>query len=707
MDTEPGATYTITISHKNSLARGSQAYSLIVSGVGGAGYCKTSAPTVANGARIDSISFGGIQKLNSGLCTGYNNFTNITGTVEPNSTMPLYVRVNACAGGAVDKIVRAWIDFNNDGDFDDAGELVGTSPVINGDGVGTLNVSIPANLTADNYGVLRVIVQETANAGDVAPCGAYGKGQTQDYRLRFSIRSNDVGVTTITAPYGTGCANATQYVTVRLKNFGASAKSNITLAGTVKEGANLITTLSGTYAPTLNTAGEAEYTFPGTFASAAGKTYTINVKAVIAGDQQTDNDEQTITLAVKAAPANPIAQAEICNNEQVFFNATNAGTDLLLWYETGISEKSIATGSPTSSTVIRADKTYYVGKNDQAGKAGPATRDELGAGGYNSFVNNFVKFTNLVPLTIDRARLYIGAPGKIEFTLADLGTVTGTQYTYNPLYTTTINVYATGTSPTDDPGAVFALNIPVPVAGDHIIIIRCLEGATIYRNNSGTQSNPYPYPFTIPNVFSITGNNAVDNSTTPDPNYYQRFYYFFYDMRVSLDGCPSSRVPVVATIPVTPVIILNDNVFTSNVASGNQWYVDGTLIPGATGQTHTATVSGKYQSIIPSALGCQSRSNEINFAVTGIPNIDPSEIGLKVMPNPNDGRFMLDFSVSKKADLAIMIVNAIGQRVFTSRTPGFIGRYTRPVDAGKLAPGVYLLQVQHDHKSYLKKLVVR
>ncbi len=48
------------------------------------------------------------------------------------------------AGGAVDKIVKAWLDVNNDGDFDDAGELIATSGVINGDDVFQTNVTIPA-----------------------------------------------------------------------------------------------------------------------------------------------------------------------------------------------------------------------------------------------------------------------------------------------------------------------------------------------------------------------------------------------------------------------------------------------------------------------------------------------------------------------------------------------------------------------------------
>lgn len=702
-EVEPGATYTITISNKGILARGSQAYSLIVSGVGGTAYCKTSAPTVPNGARIDSVAFGGIEKLNAAGCAGYNNFTNITGVVEPNSTVPIYVRVNACSGGAVDKIVKLWLDINNDGDFNDAGELLGTSTVIHGDGVYSGNVTIPAGPLPGNYGVLRVIVQETSNAADVASCGPYTKGETQDYRIRFVNPSNDVGVAAFVSPFSTGCASGTQYVTIRFKNFSAGAKSNIVLSGTVKEGANLVTNLSGTFVPSIASLAEVVYTFQTPFAAIAGKSYTIAVKAVTAGDQNADNDEQTLTFTVNGAPANPTAQAEICNNTNVLFNATNAGSDLMLWYESAAATSPIATGNPATSTVIRADKTYYAGKNDVNGKVGPVNKSILGAGGYGSFNGNYIKFSTQVPLTLETVKFYIGAPGSIELTLGILGTVTGTSFTYTPISTTTINVYATGT-PADDQGAVFRLDMPVTDPGDYIIITRCLDGATIYRNN-GVATNPYPY--SIPGIISLTGNGAVDTNNPPDPNFWQRFYYFFYDVGVKLNGCPSGRVPVVAGTSVTPVITLNGSTFSSSVATGNQWYLNSSPIPGAVNQTYAATDNGIYKSVVTSALGCQSNSNEITFGVTGIPNIDPSEIGLKVMPNPNDGRFMLDFTVSKKADLDITVINAIGQKVYNSRTPGFIGRFAQTVEVGKLAPGVYLLQVQHDHKSYLKKMIVR
>ena len=711
-DVIPGQTYTITVTHKNTLARGSQAFSLIVSGVGGTAYC-TSAPASTDGARIDSVSFGGIQKQNVAGCTGYSNFTSLTGVIEPNSSIPLYVKLNACNGGAVNKIFKAWIDLNNDGDFLDAGELLVTSTAINGDGVFNNPVTIPAG-TPGNYAILRIVVQETSNAADVSPCGSYSKGETQDYRIRFANPSNDVGITDVISPLSSGCANPNQYVTVRLKNFGANAKSNIALSGTVKEGATLVTNLSGTFVPALAASGETMYTFQTSFPAIAGKVYTITAKTTIAGDQDNTNDEQTATLTVNTAPANPVAQAEICNNTNVLFKASNAGSDVILWYESATAANPIAAGATASSTVIRSDKTYYVGRNDLAGKVGPVNKNTLGVGGYNdAFSGNFMKFTTSVPLTIETVKLYTGNPGKITIIAADFVEYTSNGgYRFQPISSVTVDVGATNPTPgpgvqpdnAADVGAVYAINLAIPDPGDHILILQCSDGATIFRNNGLNAITPNPYPFTIPGVISITGNSAGGNT---NPNQYLSFYYFFYDIKVKLDGCASGRVPVVAGTSVTPVITLNGSTFSSSVATGNQWYLNSNPISGATGQTYTAVDNGVYQSVVTSALGCTSSSNEITFGVTGVPDIDPAEIGLKVLPNPNDGRFTVDFTVNKKADLDITIMNTIGQKVYNSRTPGFIGRYTQPINAGKLASGVYLLQIQHDQKSYLKKLIVR
>lgn len=712
-DVVPGMTYTITISHKNTLARGSQAYSLIVSGAGGTAYCAP-ASGANSGARIDSISIGGIQKQHAAGCVTYTNFTSITGAVEPNSTVPLYVKLASCVGGTTNKVVKAWLDVNNDGDFNDAGELLTTSAVINGDGPYTTNVAIPAGVLPGNYAVLRIAVVETSNVNDVTPCYAGNKGETQDYRIRFANPSNDVGITAVTYPLSSGCANATQFVTVRLKNFSTSAKPGIALSGTVKDAGTgaTVATLTGTFDPALAAGAELEYTFQTSFAATAGKTYTINAQAVIAGDQNSANDELTVSTTINTGSDNPVAQAEICNDANALLKVSNAtAADVVLWYESTTATVPIAVGA-SASTAMKLP-TYYVAKNDLSGKVGPANKSTLGAGNYNDqFSGNYMKFTSSVPLTIETVKLYIGNPGTITIIAADfVEATTGGGYRYLPISSVTLNVAATNPTPGPgnqpnnpaDAGAVFTINLPVPDPGDHILILQCSNGATIFRNNGVTMS-PSPYPFSISNIISFNGNSATQDN---NPNYFQNFYYFFYDMKVKLAGCPSGRVAVTPTNSVTPVISLTGNTFSSSVATGNQWYRNSNLIPGATSQTYSATESGTYQSVVTSALGCTSSSNELTFGVTGIPNIDPSEISLKVMPNPNGGQFTLDFTVNKKADLNISIVNAIGQKVFSDRTPGFIGRYNQVVNAGKLSSGVYLLQIQHDNKSYLKKLIVR
>ena len=79
----PGQSYTIKVTHKGTLQRGAQAYSLLLSGIGGGAYC-TSGPTSSAGTRIDSVVFSNIQNANPAGCTTYTNFSNLSAQIQPN-----------------------------------------------------------------------------------------------------------------------------------------------------------------------------------------------------------------------------------------------------------------------------------------------------------------------------------------------------------------------------------------------------------------------------------------------------------------------------------------------------------------------------------------------------------------------------------------------------------------------------------------------
>jgi hypothetical protein len=706
-DAVAGQTYTIKISHKATLERGYQAYSIIASGVGGTAYCSSAASSNA-GTRIDKVTFAGIDNTNAAGCTTYSNFTNLTAKVQASQSLPFSIAVSSCDASTANKIVKIFIDFNNNFSFE-AGEQVAESAVISGTGTFSGNIAVPAGLTVGNSTIMRVVVQETSSAAAVTACGTYTAGETQDYRVEVVTPANNVGAVEVVNPYSVSCALDSQMVSIRIRNFGSTAQPNIPVSVTVKNGATTVATWNAVYPGTLEANSEDVFTFQAYFAAVAGATYSVSAKTALAIDQSPANDEITSNIVISSGTAAPAGTAEKCAANQVTLTRTNPnGIDAAYWYSSATATTPIAAGDNATTTVITSDLKYYLALNDVKTKFGPATKMAFPNGGYNAFVNNFVRFTTQVPLIIESARLYIGNAGKVTVTVAHLVSESGTSFTMQPVSSTVLNVFPTTPSPAPgavdgnnaaDTGAVFLLNLVVPEPGtDYILVINCEEGATIFRNNNIAAN---PYPLEIPGTISITGNSVP--AGTDD---YRKFYYFYYDIRIALADCPSPRVAVTATTPVAPVITLNGTLLSSNTASGNQWYRDGAPIAGAISQTYTPVFSGVYKSVVATASGCQLSSNEINFVSTAVIDVTDNELALSVSPNPNDGKFQLQFETKTKDNLQVSIVNAVGQAVFVERTSGFIGKYNKTITLNNLGAGMYILKIQHGSKVYVKKLSI-
>jgi hypothetical protein len=309
--------------------------------------------------------------------------------------------------------------------------------------------------------------------------------------------------------------------------------------------------------------------------------------------------------------------------------------------------------------------------------------------------------------------LYIGNAGRINFHLRQLVSYNQTDgsYTYYPISTKTLNVTATAPTPPTwgeqnnnpaDAGAVYNLGINIPAAGDYILAIEFLDGSSIFRNNLISGAN---YPYTIPGLISMTGNTAF---LAGNSDYYQGFYYYLYNTIVAPTiGCPSARSAIVATTSTAPTISVAGNVLTSSSALNYQWFLNGGAIAGANAPSYTATQSGNYTVQTTDGNGCSLMSAAVAVTVTAVPNVDPSEIGLIVSPNPTtNGQFELQLETRTRSDLKISLINSLGQRVYENNIPGFAGRLSQTIRPGQLTAGVYYLQVQHDRKMYVRKIVV-
>ena len=707
----PGQTYTIKVTHKNTLERGQQAYSLLVSGVGGAAYC-ASAPTSPAGARIDSVSFKTIHYANPIGCTNYTDNTNISTDIESAQTIPVFVKTGTCDGSANPRIVTIYIDYNNNGIFEASEKVAQSAAIASSTGGFTGSITTPAGLTVGNLYLMRMIVQETSNTADVNGCGSYNNGETEDFRLKVTAPSNDLSIDQLIAPTSGSCAVDSQYVTISIKNNGAIDQTNVPVSLLVKNGATTVLSISSFYTLTIPALSSVRFTFSTPFASTPSTTYTITSTVSLTGDQNVSNNTNTSSVVIPSKPVGPSGTGIICNGSAILkvTNPTLAAN--YFWYNSSTSTIPFASGYNTSTTSIPTNNTFYVG-TEVKGTVGLSNKMAYPNGGYNAFSGQFVNFNNSVPLIIETARLYIGNPGTITFTIANFNgwsDTSHTNYSYFPISSTKLNVYPTTPSPvagavsgnnTADTGAIYYLNLPVPSTGDHIIIVDCQNGANIFRNN-GISNNPYP--FTLPSVISLTGNSAATNTF---PNNFQGYYYWFYNMKVNTGDCVSDRSAIIATTIPTPVITQVADSLTSSILLNNQWYRNDTLIAGATDNHFKPTKSGTYKSNISDLSGCIKSSNAITFLATALNDVLVQEIKLIVSPNPSRGPVKLSFEMTVKKDMTIEIFNSVGQRVIVQEYPGFIGKFNNTIELSGFSSDLYTLKIRHNNKNYLQKILIQ
>ncbi|MFY7964097.1 MAG: S8 family serine peptidase, partial [Chitinophagaceae bacterium] len=632
-DVVPGETYTIQISHKGILQRGSQDFSLIISGVGGTAYCN-SAATQTLGSRIDNVTFAGINNNNPLGCTAYNNFTNLTAEVEPSAAYPLSIAVSTCDGSVSSKVIKVFIDYNNNGNFTDANETVATSGIITTNSTFTTNITIPHNLVINNYSLMRVVVQETNDANTVTPCNTYSFGETQDYRILFTTPAIDIAITNIEIPTNNTCSNKNQYVSVLLSNTGKNGVSNIPLTAVVKNGANTIATLTGTYIPSLASGTSVVYTFQTPFTSVGSNTYNITATTTLSSDQNTTNNTNSSDIIIAPGSATATGQANVCGNTASLraFNTNN--NQNYLWYNAATATSPIATGINTTTSTI--SNTYFIGSGIST-KIGAVDKTVFSNGDYQAKGGNYFKYTSTVPLMLENARLYTAYPGKVTIKIADIkATLPDGSYTYNTLSSTTIDVLASrpnnatgdvaGNDPTDL-GLIYNINLLLP-SGSHAIIVSTDNVANIFRNN-GIANNPYPY--NIPNIISITGNNA----TNPE-----QYYYYLYNMSVRTLDCQSDRVAVIPTVAAAPIISYSGDSLVCTSGINYQWKKGGIDLVGENNQTYKPVTNGSYSCFVTDNTGCQQLSNILAYPPTSNGNI------LTIQPNPANSFIDVKFGSS-------------------------------------------------------------
>jgi len=168
-------------------------------------------------------------------------------------------------------------------------------------------------------------------------------------------------------------------------------------------------------------------------------------------------------------------------------------------------------------------------------------------------------------------------------------------------------------------------------------------------------------------------------------------------------GEPS--VPLAVTVnptPAMPVITRHGDTLTSSSNTGNQWYLDGVAIPGATGEQHVAVYSG-YYSVVATINGCSSAVSAsmlvLPVSVTSI----PFEQSINLFPNPGNGLFGIVTSSAKEEIVTIEIVDSQGAIISKRENVLISSNNPLNMDIQNSPMGSYLVLIRYQNNLLMKK----
>ena len=80
---------------------------------------------------------------------------------------------------------------------------------------------------------------------------------------------------------------------------------------------------------------------------------------------------------------------------------------------------------------------------------------------------------------------------------------------------------------------------------------------------------------------------------------------------------------------------------------------------------------------------------------------------LDIYPNPTNDIFNISFVSQVIQTLKIRVLNIVGEVVYSESLENFVGEYTKKINIGDNAKGVYLLEINNNTTIEHKKIIIR
>jgi len=762
----PGETYQVVVSHKNTLSDGTQDYSLIIGGQGGQPYC-ASGPEQEGGPSLSEVHFGSLDYATDPCTEGNDNVElEAEVSFRQDGAIPFDLSAQFCDGLSKTHYILIFVDWNKDYDFDDEGESVSSVELSEaGQSLSTF-INLPSELSFGASTRMRIIATDDPDAAACGIYHAgqtlditlrFVKPQYDVTPLAL-IAPDEASCTNTILPLQVLLANEGSEevsgipIEIQMEVNGTQNIYQDTLWSSLPSGEERIFSLSHY----VELAPDTPYDFKVTTTMATDQyrsndTITTNfqsksqivlsnARAYICDEESirllsddlytfwyTDEDQRVpvgfgTSVVLDEWPADSSFYAAI-NDLDVSLGPEGKHVFDGGAYGAGyLPEPLISTEAPITLDSAR----LYIGNSgtlifnliDESGATissaeveVEATRESAVSGDADDDLNDagamyFIGLDFPEPGNYriqleyeDDASIFRSNEGVSGFpyTVSDIVTLHGALYDEDTLTDAYYYLYHMQIRSLDCSSDRIAVKAQSGPQINNLITSEVTTSCNTPIQLDATSYNGYVYEWTKDGEIIETSSNAVFEATASGD----------YGLTISNEQCvysPSNIVTLDITNLDKPEITIEDeSLLISSSSAGNQWYLDGELIDGATGGEYEAVIAGYYQLEV-SENECYVYSDEELVYVD-----PPVEEGIWIYPNPAESIVTVRLrQLSDDSDFSMSLFDLAGNELLQfPMTFLFEDIYEARLDVSVLRSGVYLLKAPQYSEDWVKKLIKR
>ncbi len=599
--------------------------------------------------------------------------------------------ISVQTGGASQQ-VRAYLDYNNDGDFSDPGENIFVSTSTTSLHTGT--VIVPTVGVTYCTPLRMRVVADLTTAPTVNACGPLASGQAEDYAV--FVRAAPASAALTVTPAGPSCTGDPLTFSVA-PGVGATVTSVAwQVAGSTVATS---TTLSYTSAAFVNgdlVTAKIFYNGPCGADSSVSNSITVARSSTV---------PPTVSVALTGG-TNPT-----CAGDALTFNAagTNTGSaPQYQWLINGVPVAGAMSSTFTTSTLSNGDavSVYMLSSSSCASPVDATSLPIVITYGPVMPTVTITQTAGNIPLCAGKPATFTATPygGGATPTYTwfvngnGVAGVTGANFTTTTLQDgDTIRVLLTSSSacamPTTFLSAGYGVSVVPTVTPT--IAVTLTAGA-----NPGCRDSLLAWTATVTNLgpseiiewllngTSIATGASLSSTTLPNGGVLQVRAVAGTSGCRTTDTLFSSPITLVRdSTPNAPIISYIGNNLVSNTTPV-QWYGPGGMIAGATSGSYVPATPGNYYARTVNGA-CGSRpSNILNVSLLDIADRNVKDV--RLFPNPTKNIVTIDWG-GKSITAELSVCNTVGQVLLRDAVKAAA---SKTLDLSSLAPGVYFIVVQ-------------